>query len=336
MSPNVTKELIFDHFSGRSTPLQKRLIEEWLQHQPNLELYYQWLLEWEQRYPSYLPVPDKALAGYLRYMESSPPSRDKPNEEAPLPALPRGRRRLRIIAAASFWGMLLLAWSSKEALYYKSYRADFGETLALTLDDGSSITLNANSRLQVPRFSFRTNSSNCEVLLAGEAFFSIISTPDKHPFVVKTPRQMDVTVLGTEFTVFARERGGRVMLKKGSVQLNYNTGNTRRQVLMKPGDLAILDPVNTLELKTNTSPDAYMAFKQKRFVFDNMPLHELCQILTENYGLHFSIATDSLANRTLVGSFKMEDADELLTTLAVLLNIKIEKEDHLIRLMDQD
>ena len=43
----INKTTLMNHFSGNSTPLQKKLIEDWLAAPENVEYYYECLDEWE-------------------------------------------------------------------------------------------------------------------------------------------------------------------------------------------------------------------------------------------------------------------------------------------------
>ena len=71
----------------------------------------------------------------------------------------------------------------------------------VTLDDGSLVHLNYNSRLIYPeRFGDRR-----DVILDGEAYFMVAKDLSRQ-FVVHTP-QGDVKVYGTEFVVNTREKG---------------------------------------------------------------------------------------------------------------------------------
>jgi transmembrane sensor len=64
-----------------------------------------------------------------------------------------------------------------------------------------------------------------------------------------------------------------------------------------------------------------------------MTLRQFGDMLNETYGLQVDIPSDKLAQRTLVGSFQADDADELLKTIADIFNLKIERQkNHVILL----
>ncbi|HEX9958026.1 MAG TPA: iron dicitrate transport regulator FecR, partial [Fibrella sp.] len=62
MNTTVHKQLLFAHFSGQATPLQQRLIEEWLKERINQEQYYECLEEWDRLNLQYHPDEEGVLA----------------------------------------------------------------------------------------------------------------------------------------------------------------------------------------------------------------------------------------------------------------------------------
>ena len=55
MTSAEAKPLLMAHFANKTTPLQRRIIEEWLRDEANQELFYGWLVEWENQLPVYQP-----------------------------------------------------------------------------------------------------------------------------------------------------------------------------------------------------------------------------------------------------------------------------------------
>lgn len=323
MEPLVTKHLLFEHFAGRSTPLQKRLIETWLHTQANRELFYTWLLEWEHQSPSYLPDLDSYFEQYSQHMTTSRLEPLPANSIPPERVLHMSRRQWPGWTVAASVSLLLglLGWLNQDRIIYHRYQSAYGETRTLHLADGSMVTLNANSSLAVPRFGFGHQTR--QVVLAGEAVFSVKHTPDDQPFLVKTSRNFEVVVLGTEFSVFSRNRGGKVVLNKGKVQLRYQQGAATRQVMMKPGDLITLDPHNHLRQAVTRHPQDHSSWQEHRFIFENTRLGEVAAIVAETYGVNLIISDSALANRTLQGSFRATSAQELSEIIADLFDLSV-------------
>ena len=142
-------------------------------------------------------------------------------------------------------------WLNKSTLLYRSYQTSNGEIRRFVLMDGSQVTLNARSNLMVPRWGFGTSSR--EVVLDGEASFTVRHTPDNHKFVVKTGKGFEVVVLGTEFSVFSRSRGARVVLNKGKVQVNYQEGKNARATGHEAGRAGIFRPTEPTHITPGLS-----------------------------------------------------------------------------------
>jgi ferric-dicitrate binding protein FerR (iron transport regulator) len=157
--------------------------------------------------------------------------------------------------------------------------------------------------------------------------------PDLQRFVVVTPKGLNVIVLGTQFTVFSRERGTRVALRSGSVQLT-TTQKTTSPLIMRPGDLATLNRQGKLALTRMAHPEVMASWKNHRFEFEQTALREIADMLHENYGLTVTIDKPQLASRTISGSFTARSANELLQLVAQLLQINYIRENDKVSFTD--
>lgn len=321
MNAGINKEFIFSYLAGKSSALQKQMVDEWVKEPANEELFYKWLVEYEYQHPQYLTVLPEAIERFHAFADryDKEPETVHIEEETGLPE----RRWAWIGWAAASLALLLLGGSGihfKDELRYKTYTSSFGQTRTLLLSDSTRVVLNANSALRVPRFGFGTSTR--EVFLKGEADFAVTHQPNDQKFVVKTEKALDVVVLGTEFTVYSRQQKARVVLNKGKVQLRFQEGQRHKQVLMKPGDLVMLDEKNQLRQQVTPQPENHSAWKEHRFVFDDTTLGEFANLMEEHYGIHVRIDSKALSNRTLVGSFQAESPEELLDIVTNIFGIK--------------
>ncbi len=315
--PQLSKSTLFNFFAGNASPLQQKLVEEWLKEDKNnTELYYEWLEEWEREHPQFLPDTQEALQSYLGRIHSA-----EADEVQLSPAVPQGKSSrfwIRIAAAVAllFVSAFLL---NLDLFTYKSYHTTFGELRTIELEDGSRVTLNANSTLRVPRFGFGRISR--EVLLEGEAEFVVEHTHDDKKFLVHTPDNLEVEVVGTEFIVFSRDRGSKVVLNKGKVLLR-SLGNESHELSIKPGDVVtIRDGVFDLE---EAQPFVlHAAWKDHRFVFDRASLREIAAQLKERLNITLIIDDSTLADRKLTGTLEASSSEEVFDILSKVLHIKI-------------
>ncbi|MCF2488107.1 FecR family protein [Dyadobacter sp. CY347] len=318
--PLISKPLLFEHFAGRTSVLQKKLIEEWLQTDTNQEQFYAWLAEWEMTFPAYDPEMGEPLARFNHHM-------NQPRKL--LPTMPvYGHKntfnRYRYIAAAVLLALVSFAvFINRDQIRYQRYSADFGKMKEITLSDGSRVTLNANSVLRVPRWTFGVSDRN--VFLEGEAEFAIKHLPDHQLFQVHTMDNSLITVLGTEFTVYTREQLTNVVLNKGIVRLSSTAAEEPHT--MQPGERATIVKSGAIKVEMLSEKElaAEMAWKEHRFVFDNTPLSAVARKIREVFGVDVHIADKGLAVRTATGSFPAESAEELLTNMSVMYGFEIVK-----------
>jgi transmembrane sensor len=320
MNTTIDKELLFRYFAGQLTPFQVRMVEEWLNDSTHTELFYESLATWEGRNLQF--VADTRLAHdrhRVRFMT-------KVMVVEPLHS-PRPQhsffRRSYWLAASMLFALLMGGYQFRDTLLNQTYQTGYGETRSFRLADGSQVTLNANSSLRLPRFGFGQHSR--EVRLEGEATFAVTHLPNHERFVVRTNHNLDVVVLGTEFTVYARERGARVTLEKGKVQLRYPQGRRVQNVFMKPGEVASFNREGIPTLKTVAEPEKLSAWRENRFVFEETSLQELVYLLKENFGLEVSIPDSTLSLQTVSGSFTAQSAEEMLHLLSETSGLRFEK-----------
>lgn len=163
----------------------------------------------------------------------------------------------------------------------------------LTLDDGTLVHLNYNSRLIYPE---RFGRDDRNVILDGEAYF-MVAKDKSRPFIVHTPLG-DVKVLGTEFVVNTNDLNDQdepsttITLVKGSVSVTPNSGTER---VLKPGQqLKLMNNQLTVN-EVDTTP--FVAWNTGTFVFENCTLMRLMSVLSKWYGYH--VTFESLQARTI-------------------------------------
>lgn len=160
-----------------------------------------------------------------------------------------------------------------------------GGQYQITLSDGTKVWLNADSKLTYPS---KFTEEDRIVKLQGEAYFDVSTLKkngNKIPFVVKTPHQQ-VVVHGTEFNLkaYADDQGDIVTtLIEGAVSLHV-AGNTLPLI---PGEQGISNQQGLRKRKVDVAP--YIAWKDNRFVFEEVELREALKVLSRWYDFDFSI-----------------------------------------------
>jgi transmembrane sensor len=321
MKTSISKYTIFEYLSGRSNPLEKRFVMEWISRPENTETFYEWLLQYETLSPQFLPDQEKAIESLLQRIHEHVET-DGDYAETPGAVYVHKRtypiKRL-LFMAASVLLTVGAVWWFRDPLIYRTYQTGYGQTTDIFLEDGSKVTLNANSSLRVPRFGFSSDAR--EVFLVGEGEFTVSHTVDNKRFIVKTSEKFQVEVLGTQFSVFARPRGTKVALTSGSVRIDYDYSN-RKEVVMEPGDLAVLDKNGKVQLEKNQDVQSFASWKEQRYVFDGTSISDIAAMVEENFGIPVAVDEDT-RQRTITGNFKTKNADELLKTISEALNLKM-------------
>lgn len=224
---------------------------------------------------------------------------------------------LLIIAGVVFYNL-----SQHTAVVYATH---YGEKRSILLPDSSVVVLNANSKLTVPAADWGANSPR-EVMLKGEAYFSISHKVNNQKFIVHTFDGVQVEVLGTEFNVSDRGSRSRVVLASGKIKLNIARTAKNRLLLMKPGELVEVSEETGTVTKQEVDPGFYTSWKDNKLIFYDTPLQEIATILEDNYGCAVVIQDKALADQKITAFLEAGSLSDILVTLSETLGVKIVKD----------
>ncbi|MDR1273953.1 MAG: DUF4974 domain-containing protein [Odoribacteraceae bacterium] len=180
-----------------------------------------------------------------------------------------------------------------------------GGEFRLTLPDGTSVTLNASSRLSFPR---RFAGDERRVRLEGEAFFDV-TRDTARPFIVETGRA-EVKVLGTRFNVAAYpdNAAGHATLVEGRVEVRV-PGQPVIELL--PGEQAYRS--GGAWEKRPVDAGQYTSWMKGKFLFKDTELEEIARQLSRWYDVDISFADERLkAIRFTGGIVRYSPVEELI------------------------
>lgn len=200
-----------------------------------------------------------------------------------------------------------------------NYKTEFGQTKTFTFPDGTSVVLNANSRIFCKDIS---KEAPREVWLEGEAFFDVAHLQDKRRFIVHA-NQIDVVVLGTAFNVYTRGKKSRFELASGKIILENKA--TDEQLTMQPGEMVSYSSVTGNPVTKKIDVSEVSAWRKNLLVFRRASLEEISDLLKENYNIDVFFTSGINRNRFFTGTVPADDLDILLTTIAKSFDIEIEK-----------
>lgn len=168
-----------------------------------------------------------------------------------------------------------------------------GQTMRLTLSDGSAISLAPDGRIRFPE---RFEGNRREVFLEGEAFFDIAKDPE-HPFLVYA-NGLVTKVLGTSFRIkaYGDSREVTVEVKTGKVavfsesdpDLKEKVENKQIQgVVLTPNQKIIYAGKEVKMVKTLVEKPEMVVAKAEipQFAFEDTPASEVFDTIARAYGI---------------------------------------------------
>lgn len=195
-----------------------------------------------------------------------------------------------------------------------------GESATVRLPDGSRVTLFYESHLGYRQSSFNTDER--KVNFDGEAHFKV-RRDRKHPFVVSN-KHLEVTVLGTEFSLAARHTDSMacLYLEEGSVSLcSPSSGQT---ITMEPRDHATVDYA-TGKITVVRMLSKPLTIAQGYLSFESTPLSKVVNTLESNFGCNIIVADKSLLPKAFSGSLPAKNINEALEVLCLSFEISVSR-----------
>jgi len=218
---------------------------------------------------------------------------------------------LLITASFFFWNQQAppLEWTALET--------KMGETQSITLEDGTQVWLNENTRFSYPKsFTGETRP----VALSGEAFFDVAKNPDK-PFEITTATSA-VNVLGTSFNVraYEKEPTTTVTVKTGKVQ--FVEKSEGESVLLNQNQEAVILH-ETKQISTNKKADMNaLAWQTNHLRFKNRSLTEVFNIMERHFKVTIDCTNEALKDCKFT-SPKEYNLESLFRKLTKFYNIEV-------------
>lgn len=225
----------------------------------------------------------------------------------------------------------LISWTNNEKFIEKKI-----------LPDGTIAWLHPNSILKYP-IAFRPEDRT--VTLMGEAFFEV--TPDPHrPFLVYSGG-IRTRVLGTSFIVRAYDSDpyAKVSVITGKVSVSRIvdtladdnskiSDHTENEIVLAPEESALFSTAEQTIVKENEKENPDLAIWTKNSVaFDNVSLGEVLKTLNSVYHVKITVADKDLENYILRADFTGLNLPESLEILSHSFGLSYTWDDDLITLI---
>lgn len=200
---------------------------------------------------------------------------------------------------------------------WTSWNTTAGEQRTLTLEDGSRITLNTRTRIEV-----RLARQQRDVrLLEGEAYFEVAKDPLR-PFVVQTSLG-SARAVGTQFNVYLTPLRLAVTTAEGRVLVNGHNGSG---VIVDAGRQAQVGPSSDASL-TAVKLSSALSWRAQRLEVDDLPLARVLQEFSRYTALPIRAGNDSIGALRVSAVLRTGDLDALRATLKGAFGLRLEQHD---------
>lgn len=228
--------------------------------------------------------------------------------------------------AASIAGFLLIA-PTKE-----TYETQIGEVRALALSDGSTVAIDAKSRIEV---SYDRASRDVR-LDSGKVLFRAVHDA-RRPFRVILGKVV-VTDIGTAFQV-DRDDAARtvdVLVTEGAVWVDAPSGRQKliagqrarfSQVPVGPGGGSTGQPIRGV---SQADIDRTLAWRQGQLELDGESLDIAVAEFNRHSRVQLRVGDRALGRESLYGSFRFDDAAGFARTVAAGLGVEAKAADDVI------
>ena len=297
------------------------------------------------------PLDVEALIAYARSGENIVPFDTVPQERAAMHTRSPRRRFLAVAASALMVALAGGVWW--QSARYPLYRTDIGERRSITLADGSTVDLNARSKLRV---EFSKNERRVE-LLDGQALFQVAKDKSR-PFIVASG-EAAVRAVGTQFDVYRKDSGTTVTVLEGRVAV-YSTAPqpaTRSPrasvqpeaqmhaiphsgaassnppglldpsgagaIFLSAGEQVTVTRAQTLPAPARADIAATTAWTQRRLIFDGSKLSDVVQEFNRYNKRQLVIKDAQLSEFHVSGVYSSTDPSSLIRFLREQPGIKI-------------
>jgi transmembrane sensor len=222
-----------------------------------------------------------------------------------------------------------------EKITYTEITAPFGARTEIVLPDGSTVWLNAGSKI---KYMNVFNKDNREIQLHGEAYFKVAKNADL-PFDVKTG-DLSIQAVGTEFNVKSyddediiettlvegkiaihqgRKQKGSIYLQphQQALYLKNNENLTVREIkrLKEAKPEVLTSRKGIIYIAEKIDPIPIVAWKENRLILKGEVLSDLVIKLERKYDVKFMIESEKLKQFRFSGTLENETLTQVLDVI---------------------
>jgi transmembrane sensor len=211
----------------------------------------------------------------------------------------------------------------------REYVTARGQRGTIVLVDGTRVWLNVDSRL---RAGTGYGASARDVYLDGEAVFAV-EHDQARPFRVHTATGVAEDV-GTEFVVqaYPEDSSTSVAVADGVVELRAAARPADRAVTLGRGQLGRVDRSAYLTVEQDVDIDRWLAWRDGRLQFREMPLADVARELERWYGVRIELPDSELGQVPITATFMNQTVEDVMGVIARSIGGRYTRSGPLIRL----
>jgi ferric-dicitrate binding protein FerR (iron transport regulator) len=246
-------------------------------------------------------------------------------------------------------------------LVYQEINTPAGAKSKVTLPDGSTVWLNAESNL---RYSNKFGKKDREIFLTGEAFFEVAKNKSK-VFVVQAA-DLSIKAYGTAFNVksYPEENTVEATLIEGSIGVKRSGLNkdNKDEVMLEPNQRVVYyksavkkvnektteiepgtEPVNsekrekqlTYMISKGIDPVQFTSWKEGTLSITSENLADLAIKLERKYDVKIQFENDALKKIKFSGSLKDETVEQVIEAIGIAAHIDYEIDERNIKFKEK-
>jgi ferric-dicitrate binding protein FerR (iron transport regulator) len=251
--------------------------------------------------------------------------------------------------------------SANSDLVYQEINTPAGAKSKVTLPDGSTVWLNAESNM---RYSNKFGKKDREIFLTGEAFFEVAKNKSK-VFVVQAA-DLSIKAYGTAFNVksYPEENTVEATLIEGSIGVKRSGLNkdNKDEVMLEPNQRVVYyksavkkvnektteiepgtEPVNsekrekqlTYMISKGIDPVQFTSWKEGTLSITSENLADLAIKLERKYDVKIQFENDALKKIKFSGSLKDETVEQVIEAIGIAAHIDYEIDERNIKFKEK-
>jgi ferric-dicitrate binding protein FerR (iron transport regulator) len=196
---------------------------------------------------------------------------------------------------------------------------DKTERANITLPDGTTVYLNAESKLGYCPKKYNKNERN--VNFSGEGYFQVFHNEDV-PFVINA-NGLQVKVLGTVFNLSVREKNttAELALEEGCVSL-LSTQSNKNVVLLKNQKAILNRLTGDITVISDENITLISAWRRGNMVFHNSELSQVISAIEENYNMTIKVDCKDCLSDQFTGTLPLNNLNEVLEVIEYSYHLK--------------